>query len=63
MTALKAGWKNCTHHFVHPSPNGKFSFGKCKKCGKVDKSRNSLEYQGWNTKKMGEFKNHKKESK
>ena len=50
MTALKAGWKNCTHHFIYPPPSGSVAIGKCKKCGKVDESKNYVEIQGWNNK-------------
>jgi len=46
--SLKKGWKNCSHHFIYPLPNGATSLGKCKICGKVDKSKNSIEQKGWN---------------
>ena len=45
--SLKKGWKTCTHHYLYPPPSGPTAFGKCKKCGKVDESKNSIEYSGW----------------
>ena len=46
--SLKKGWKNCTHHYLYPPPSGPTAFGKCKICGKVDESKNSIETNGWN---------------
>ena len=49
------------HASLHLSPpNGPTAFGKCKKCGKVDESKNYVEIQGWNnryTKRDTEKKN------
>ena len=48
--AFKKPSDTCTHHYIYPTPNGPTAFGKCKKCAKVDESKNSIETQGWNNK-------------
>lgn len=38
------------HKFIHPTPNGRQSVGKCR-CGKQDVAYNSLEYNTWKGKR------------
>ena len=62
---LKAGWKTCIHHFVFPTPSTAdkgVSKGKCKKCGKVNKAKNYIEFSGWNSSKPKPKRNTEKKN-
>ena len=61
MTPLQAGWKTCVHHFVYPPPNGPIALGQCKKCGRLNESKNSIQYNGWNGNSNIKLRKKKKE--
>ena len=42
--------EQCVHHYIVESPNGKFSEGVCKKCGKKKQFANYIEFV-YNSKK------------